>query len=129
MPGQPISRDDINEDVKKYVQIQSEIIPLLSGVISPEAKKYYESKEISFLFSKTGLDELFESNPTADALRVYYGSHADGTTSLILVAAQLDAPGVINVIASDTNAGYQWPTRIIMHAENPQDFDIISDNG
>ncbi len=134
MLGQPISREEINADVKKYVELQNEIIPLLDGTISNEAKTYYEAKEISFLFRKAGLDELFEANPSADALRVYYASHADGTPSVILVAAELvesqnEPPGVINRLASNMNAGHQWPSRMPMQSADAENFDIISDNG
>ena len=134
MAGNPISRQEINDDVKKYVQLQAEILPLLTAAISPEAKNYYEAKEISFLFEKQGLDDLFAANPTADALRVYYASHNDGTPSVILVAARIiesDKPqtSVINMIDADDNAGYQWPSRIKMQTADPANFDIISDNG
>jgi hypothetical protein len=134
MLGKSISRADINDDVKKYVELQNEIIPLLNDQISREAQNFYEAKEISFLFEKQGLDDLFAANPSADVLRVYLASHADGTPSVILIAAMLadpknEAAGVINLIASDANAGYQWPSRMLMQADDPNNFDITTDNG
>lgn len=134
MLGQPISRTDINNDVKKYVELQGEIIPLLGTKVSSEAKTFYQAKEISFLFDKKDLDDLFTANPSSDALRVYYASHADGTPSVILIAAKLfksanGGPGAINMISSDASAGYQWPTGIKMQASSPGNFDIITDNG
>lgn len=133
MLGQSISRTDINTDVKKYVKVQSEILPLLSKV-TPEAKRFFSADEISFVFEKSDLDDLFEQNPSANALRIYYGSRADGTPTLILVAARLfqssnGGPGTINLISSEANAGFQWPTGVSMINEDPVNFDIISDNG
>jgi hypothetical protein len=133
MLGQPISRNDINEDVKKYAEGQTEILPLLNQ-LTAATKKFYGAEEISFVFEKRDLDQLYEQNPSADALRVYYGRRADGTPTVILVAARLfetsgGSMGAINLIASDANAGFQWPTGKAMQTPNPANFDILTDNG
>lgn len=38
MLGQPISRGDINDEVKKYMQLQQEIAPFLEDEASDESK-------------------------------------------------------------------------------------------
>lgn len=133
MLGQPISRSEINNDVKRYCEFHREL-SLKGANLSAAAKEFYSASEISFVFEKKDVDDLFSRNKFADALRIYYGSHADGTPTLILVAAKVfqtaeGKPGVLNIIDNDESAGYQWPTGLCMKSEEESRFDVNADNG
>ena len=86
-----ISKTDAEAYIKKFLAIQDELFD--SGVLDQlsdhTTKAHYQSELISFVFRKDRIDELFQNNNDANALRIYYGAHDNGEPTIVLVPCEV----------------------------------------
>lgn len=130
-----ITQDDVNNEVKKYLENFKNGSSAINTIKDESSRNYYNGGEISFIFEQNVIEALWKLNPTANGLRVYYGSHPDGNPTLILIACELtrDAEkvtGVKNLIYSAEIAGGEWPTGLakINSDKADEEFDVNDDN-
>src|SRR5687768_16052282 len=94
-----ISEKLADDEIKRYLKFREESAEKKSfDSLDSLAKKYYTSDEVSFIFTKSDLDELLqgamESNakgPKANAFRIYYGATDNGVPTLVVVACSINA--------------------------------------
>lgn len=126
-----ISKKDLNQEVRNYFKIQKEARDKKKcfdklDKDSPAEQFYKKAEEISFYFEKEKVQYLL-SKPGTEFLRVYYGARENGDPTIILVAAKT-GNSIDNIITSDDEAGYEWPTGLATYQSNPDtSFDIDPD--
>lgn len=109
-----ITRDFANKEIRQYLKFKEESIKqdIFKNLKDPAAKEYYSSNEVSFIFRKSELDELFMDDK-ANAFRIYYAATAEGEPTLVVVACELsdDDCNVKNIIYSQSQAARQYPKK------------------
>ena len=127
-----------NEEIQMYLTNFKNASSAISKISDPESKNYYNGSEISFVFERPVIEALWNLNPTANGLRVYYGSHNNGTPTLVLIACEIikdkdnNAAGYKNLIFSPQIAGGEWPDGVGKGSKNlsrdDSAFDVKDDD-
>ena len=109
-----ITRDFANQEIRQYLKFREESMKqnIFKSLKDPAAREYYSSNEVSFIFRKSELEELFV-DPKANAFRIYYAATAEGEPTLVVVACELsdDDCNVTNIIANEEKAARQYPKK------------------
>jgi hypothetical protein len=106
-----IPKEEAESYIRNYMALQDSLRASngLEQVENPEARAYYNTDYISFVFEKNRIDALFASHPEADALRIYYAAHSNGDPTLVLVLAQMNVNNTLFSNMSATDTREQWP--------------------
>jgi hypothetical protein len=131
-----ITKQLANEEISKYLQNKIDASGSFASIGGVESKKYFTATAQSFIFEKADIEALWNMNPTADGLKVYNASKADGTATMVLVACKTNinaadmsstAESNTNLISADQSAALQYPVTCTIKAL--PNFDITTDNG
>src|ERR671913_241193 len=89
--SKPISRDFANKEIRRYLAYrnESEKKDIFRDLTLKGAQTYYSSDEVSFIFKKSELDNLFAGGD-ANAYRIYYGATPEGKPTLVVVPCRID---------------------------------------
>ena len=123
-----ISREDANIEVRKFLEIRDEIVN--SGVanqLSESARNYLNSQNLSFVFYKDQLQNIF-TRVTANAARIYFAADNYGKPTLIIIPCELsgDESSAQNKQATAGGPILQYP-RGLPSGYNKSDFDIVKE--
>lgn len=130
--GRVITRKMAEDEIEKYLSIRKETFTIVKAVVDnlpltsdgDGAKTYFSDTEISFVFDKTSIDEVFRlGGEHCNGLRVYYGaapsdeptlSIQKGSTTVVLVPCKIQdsSPFLITNIVPRTmtdDAAVEYP--------------------
>ncbi len=131
-----ITQAKANEEIRMYLKNFKNASTAIATIENSQSKNYYNGDEISFVFERNIIEALWKLNPSADGLRVYYGSHEDGTPTLVLIACSTtrdeanNVVGTKNLIYSAQIGGGEWPRGYGISSPGKGDceFDIGNDD-
>lgn len=91
----PVSKTQGEAFIKEYIRLHNELLKMKELMDSPDSnlKNYETHGFISFIFKKQRIDELFQDQTDANALRIYYGAHHDGEPTLVIVPCMVSSDG------------------------------------
>ncbi len=126
--SQLISKQEANQEIGLYIQNKKDATAAFAGIAAPLSNKYFTTAPHSQVFEASKIKELLDLNPTANGIKVYNASLADGTPTIVLVACNIEISRntVTNLVASKESAALQMADR---HIVNTTNFDVSTDNG
>lgn len=144
LTGEFINATTANSEINKFLDIRNKCYfhaysKLQSEKVPPDCLTYYSDLEISFIFDRTLIQDLFneidQSGQHCNALRIYYAADPgkNGSTTVVLVGACYDkvdneVTRVTNVFPNDQNhAAIEYPGGGIRSVPS-MPLDIRNDN-
>jgi len=125
-----IPTKEADELIKRFLRIQEELTK--EGVLknfSADVQQYFADKFVSFVFYKDQLDALFKDlNGEANAVRVYYGAHEKGFSTMVITPCKLNPDNeyeVTNIVPPNGPIQYPPPKKTALVADK---FQLPLDN-
>ena len=135
------------QEIKDYLLVHDKLKDLLDDYLpSPtpgsnmeKMKQFFQSNKLSFAFKKENIDELFNTYPNANAIRIYLGLNSDNpsvpepTIVITACAVTQNAGGDIITATNQTAANAaiaakQYPKSISpKNGYNQTNFDLAGD--
>ena len=125
-----IPTKEADELIKRFLRIQEELTK--EGALknfSADVQQYFADKFVSFVFYKDQLDALFKDlKDEANAVRVYYGAHEKGFSTMVITPCKLNPDNeyeVRNIVPPNGPIQYPPPKKTALVADK---FQLPLDN-
>ena len=146
LSGDTVTYTKAVQEIKDYLLVHDKLKDALDEYLpAPTAgsnlekmKLFFQSQKLSFAFKKEQIEDLFNTYTDANAIRIYLGLNADGSTpepTIVIAACSVSQNGagdIITAVNKTTTTG-AMPAKQYPKAINPKsgynqtNFDLLGD--
>ena len=123
----PISRDDANREISRYLRMQEDIVASdYFDKLPKDVQDFFKSKRISFAFYKREIDKLFGKVKGANGIRVYLALNKGKRRTMVITPCKITLGSVIienRLPAPPDDGGNQYPF-VVPTKQDGDNFDI-----